>query len=125
MTYEEFLNLSIIKDSFPLKYLSGTQYKKFTIYCNDCKKEILQDNIRGLVYKRIIGNYRDSAFEYYIVAHGLCLNCNKLSTLECTIRDNFSITSHHYTGDIEFSLKEKSQNKIVLWFKNIFKRIHI
>ena len=24
-----------------------------------------------------------------------------------------------------FSLKEKSQNKIVLWFKNIFKHIHI
>ncbi len=95
MTKEEFLALPCVASFFPMIFDSGARWLSFVAQCGKCEDQMGIEDTRGSVEPMFAGgSYRDvpRVIAYHVVAESLCPRCQLLTTTDCVLHENMTIT---------------------------------
>lgn len=124
MTLGEFQAMALIASFFPLTFVDKTkEWTEFRVLCLDCDVQIPLDRTRGDVTPAFQQRgYRDvSSLSYHVVAHGLCPDCNVLTTADYTLHSDMTCTAvDRKTGS---QLRWRAHRPRPAWHVRLMKKV--
>jgi hypothetical protein len=85
VTKDEFYERQVLSSFFPLIFDNGTQWTSFTGQCNQCGKDILDADLRGMVT-------RPFARVFIVDAFGFCPSCELLTPYRYRLHADMGLT---------------------------------